>query len=167
MATPVTDTPGTKWLEEHGVAFERVPVPPSVVETEAATLAGAMAAHLGVPADHVLKTMVFDVDADKPCLVVMHGDRRIDLKALAAAAGCPRNKVHMASQELATHYTGYVFGGTGPFGTLEPLRVFVEQSIASLPEVYVNAGSRYLIVKMSTEAFLSALKPTLVDVARK
>jgi len=106
---------------------------------------------------------VMEDEARKPLIVLMHGDRKVSTKNLARQAG--RKSIEPCKPEVAQRHTGYQVGGTSPFGTKKPLPVYVERSILELPEIYINGGRRGLLVKLRTEALVSALKPQLVEVA--
>jgi len=118
---------------------------------------------LGVPEHSIVKTLVMEDEAHKPLIVLMHGDRKVSTKNLARQSG--RKSVEPCTPEVAQRHTGYQVGGTSPFGTRKPLPVYVERSILELPEIYINGGRRGLLVKLRSEALVSALKPQLVEVA--
>ena len=118
---------------------------------------------LGVPEHSIVKTLVMEDEARKPLIVLMHGDRKVSTKNLARQSG--RKSVEPCKPEVAQRHTGYQVGGTSPFGTKKPLPVYVERSILELPEIYINGGRRGLLVKLRSEALVSALKPQLVEVA--
>ena len=82
----------------------------------------------------------------------MHGDKEISVKQLARILGC--KSVQTCAVETAQRHSGYLVGGTSPFGTRKRMRVFVEETIYDLPEIYINAGHRGVLV---------AIKPTVID----
>jgi len=67
---------------------------------------------------------------------------------------------------VALKHTGYVVGGISPFGTRKQLPVYVEETILSLPRIFINAGRRGLLVEMSPADLAKVLKPIPVQVAR-
>jgi Cys-tRNA(Pro) deacylase len=93
----------------------------------------------------------------------MNGDRQVSTKALARRLGV--KAVSPCDPRVAERNTGYRVGGTSPFGTKKPLRIFMEESIAELPRILINAGSRGLLAEMSPAELIRVLKPVAVKVA--
>lgn len=118
---------------------------------------------LGVPEHSVIKTLVMQDDAQRPLLVLMHGDREVSTKALARAIGV--KTVEPCRPEVAGKHTGYLVGGTSPFGTRRTLPVFVERTVLDLETVYVNGGRRGFLVAINPAVFIDVLGATPVDAA--
>jgi len=118
---------------------------------------------LGVPEHQVIKTLVFETDERKPLLVLMHGDREVSAKQLARLIGAKR--VDPCDEATAQRHTGYMFGGTSPFGTRHPLPVYAERSVFDLPSIYINGGKRGFLVEIDPAVLRNALPITEVDVA--
>lgn len=118
---------------------------------------------LGVDEHAVIKTLVMQDEAARPCVVLMHGDRQVSAKALARHLGVKR--IEACKPEVAERHTGYRVGGTSPFGTRRRMPVYLEQTILDLPRLYINGGSRGFLVSLSPQALVSLLDPVLVMVA--
>ena len=118
---------------------------------------------LGVPEDTVIKTLVMEDEQKRPLIVVMHGDREVSTKNLARQIG--RKTVSPCAPEVAQKHTGYLVGGTSPFGTRKSMPVYLERSIAELDRIYINGGRRGFLVAMSPADLIRVLSPTLVDAA--
>jgi Cys-tRNA(Pro) deacylase len=99
--------------------------------------------------DHhaTIKTIILEDETKKPFVCLMHGDCEISLKNLARVRGC--KTVVPCSPETADRHSGYHVGGTSPFGTRKRMTVYVQQSIYSLPEIYINAGHRGILVALA------------------
>jgi Cys-tRNA(Pro) deacylase len=151
-------TPATEFLAKRGVSYTEHPY--EYVE-HGGTEVPARA--LRVPEREVVKTLVTQDEAGKPLVVLMHGDRKVSTKQLARQAG--RKSVEPCKPEAAQRHSGYLVGGTSPFGTRKPLPVYMERSIAALPAVYINGGRRGLLLRVSPADLLRILEPRLVDVA--
>jgi Cys-tRNA(Pro) deacylase len=121
------------------------------------------ASALGVPEHQVVKTLVFETDERNPLLVLMHGDREVSAKQLARLIGAKR--VEPSDEAAATRHTGYVFGGTSPFGTRHPLPIYVERTILGLPSIFINGGKRGFLVEINPLDLKKAFQITEVDVA--
>lgn len=121
------------------------------------------ARELGVDEHRVIKTLVMEDDAKQPLIVLMHGDREVSTKNLARQIG--RKTVAPCAPDVAQKHTGYLVGGTSPFGTRKQLPVFLERSIADLDRIYINGGRRGFLVSLAPPDVIRALSPTLVDAA--
>ena len=121
------------------------------------------AGSLGVDEHCVIKTIVFEDEGSLPLICLQHGDREVSTKNLARARGC--KSVRPCSPETANRHTGYLVGGTSPFGTRKPLPVYMQRSIEDLPVIYINGGKRGLLVGLTPADVKRVLQPILVDAA--
>lgn len=121
------------------------------------------ARHLGVPEHCVIKTLIMEDDKKKPLIILMHGDCQVSTKELARQIGA--RSVVPCSPEAANRHTGYIVGGTSPFGTKQSLPVYVEASILDLDQIYINGGKRGFLVALAPQDLVKLLKPTAVTVA--
>jgi Cys-tRNA(Pro) deacylase len=145
-------------LRQHGVVFTEHTYR---YEERGGTAVSSRA--LGVDEHSVIKTLVMEDEHKKPLIVLMHGDREVSTKNLARQAGC--KTITPCAPEVAQRHTGYMVGGTSPFGTRKPLPIFMERSIADLDRLYINGGRRGFLVAMSPADLIRVLSPTFVDVA--
>jgi len=118
---------------------------------------------LGVDEHAVVKTLVFETNEKKPLIVLMHGDREVSTKNLARFLDV--KSVEPAAPEKATKWTGYLFGGTSPFGTKTKMPVYVERSIFELDRIYINGGKRGFLVEVDPSDLRSTLGTMDVTVA--
>jgi Cys-tRNA(Pro) deacylase len=110
----------------------------------------------------VVKTLVMEDDQGEPLVVLMHGDREVSTKALARQLG--RRSVQICRLEVANQHSGYVVGGTSPFGTRRKMLVCVERTILDLPRILINGGSRGFLVGIDPKELMRVLNPTVVEV---
>ena len=137
----VSETPATQFLRRHKVAFGEHPY--EYVEhggTEES------ARQLGVDEHCVVKTLVMEDEHAKPLIVLMHGDRTVSTKNLARQTGAKR--IEPCKPEVANRHSGYLVGGTSPFGTKKAMPVYVESSILELDAIYLNGGRRGYLVSL-------------------
>jgi Cys-tRNA(Pro) deacylase len=120
------------------------------------------ASKLGVDEHCVIKTLVMEDETTQPLIVLMHGDREVSTKALARKLGV--KSIIPCKPAVAQRHTGYMVGGTSPFGTKKVIPVYLEKSIADLPEIFINAGSRGLLAQISAADLIRLLKPEIVSV---
>lgn len=152
-------TPAVRVLRENRVDF--VPRPYKYEERGGTEVA---ARELGVDEHLTVKTLVMEDDGKSPFIVLMHGDREVSTKDLARILGV--KTVQPCDPPSANRHTGYLVGGTSPFGTRKSLPVYVEETILSLPVIYINAGRKGLLVEMKPADLAKVLKLTPVKVAR-
>ncbi len=119
---------------------------------------------LGVDEHLTVKTLVMEDEKKSPLIILMHGDREVSTRELARALGV--KSITPCSSETAFKHTGYMVGGISPFGTKKQLPVYVEETILSLPRIFINAGRRGLLCEMSPEDLVRVLNPIAVRVAR-
>lgn len=139
MAVEFPVTPAVRYLREKKVEF--VPRLYDYVEKGGT---GESARQLGVDEHAVVKTLIFETNEKKPIVVLMHGDRQVSTKNLARHIGV--KSVEPATPERASKHTGYLVGGTSPFGTRTAMPVYVEATIFELEKIYINGGKRGFLV---------------------
>jgi Cys-tRNA(Pro) deacylase len=118
---------------------------------------------LGVDEHVVIKTLVMEDENKQPLIVLMHGDRDVSTKNLARQID--RKTVAPCAPDVAQKHTGYMVGGTSPFGTRKTMPVYMERTIADLDRIYINGGRRGFLIAVSPADAIRALAPTLVDAA--
>ena len=154
----ISETQATQLLRKHQVSFEEHPYP---YEEHGGTSVSAR--ELGVPEHEVIKTLVMQDEAARPMIVLMHGDCKVSTKNLARAIGC--KSVEPCKPEVAQRHSGYMIGGTSPFGTKKAMPVYVEESILALPRIYINGGRRGFLVALAPQVLLDVLKAKAVRCA--
>jgi len=111
----------------------------------------------------VVKTLVMEDGDKQPLIVLMHGDRQVSTKELARVIGV--KTISPCTPDTAHRHTGYMVGGTSPFGTRKPLPVYMERTILELSRIYINGGKRGYLVGLDPNDAVRLLKPELVTVA--
>lgn len=119
---------------------------------------------LGVDEHAVVKTLVMEDESRTPLIILMHGDREVSTRQLARQAG--RSSVVPCDPAVAQRHTGYLVGGTSPFGTRKTMAVFVERSILDLDAIYINGGRRGLLVRLDPRELVRVLGAVPVDAAQ-
>ena len=150
-------TPAIRQLREHHIAYE-----PHIFTYEEHGGTAQTAAELGIPEHQVIKTIVLVDNSHHGLIVLMHGDREISTRNLARQLGMKHIEPATAAQ--ASKWTGYLFGGTSPFGCKTALPVYVEESIYALDTLCINGGKRGFQV-IITPQDLAILNPQTVNVA--
>lgn len=154
----ISETPATQLLRKHKVAFTEHPYN---YEEHGGT--GVSSRELGVDEHHVVKTLVMQDEAAKPLIVLMHGDCKVSTKNLARNIGC--KSVEPCKPEVASRHSGYMIGGTSPFGTRKTMPVYVEDSILALETIYINGGRRGYLVGIAPAVLTELLNARPVHCA--
>jgi Cys-tRNA(Pro) deacylase len=154
----VSETPATQWLRAQGIAFTEHPY--DYVEHGGTA---ESARQRGVDEHAVVKTLVMQDDKAQPLVVLMHGDRQVSTKNLARAIGV--KSVEPCKPEVAQRHSGYLVGGTSPFGLRKAMPVFVEQTVLALPKIYINGGRRGFLVGLAPAVLTTNLGARLVSCA--
>lgn len=118
---------------------------------------------LGFDPFTVVKTLVMQDQDAKPLLVLMHGNRKVSTKNLARQIGA--KAVEPCKPEVANRHSGYLVGGTSPFGTRKAMPVFIEQSILDLPKIAINGGRRGYLVGIDPQVCVTLLGAKSVQCA--
>ena len=151
-------TQATLFLKANGVVFTDHPY---AYEEQGGTSVSAR--ELDVDEHSVIKTLVMENELKKPLIVLMHGDRKVSTKELARQIGC--KKVEPCKPEVANKHSGYLVGGTSPFGTKTRMPVYVERSIFALDQIYINGGRRGYLVRIEPNELSRILPIKEVEVA--
>jgi Cys-tRNA(Pro) deacylase len=146
------ETPATIFLRQHGVACSSHHYD---YEEHGGTRVSAR--ELNVDEHAVVKTLVMEDEHARPLIVLMHGDRKVSTKNLARQIGA--KSVSPCKPEAAQRHTGYMVGGTSPFGTKKKLPVYIEKTILDLPLIYINGGRRGFLVGVQPHEIMRVLVP--------
>lgn len=156
--TPVTQA--VRMLRAEKVSFTDHPY---TYEEKGGTAVSAR--ELGIDEHCVIKTLVMEDEQKKPLVVLMHGDMQVSTKELARIIGV--KQITPCTPDTANRHTGYLVGGTSPFGTKRQMPVYMEESIAPLEKIYINGGKRGYLVGITPSELVRVLKPELVKVGIK
>jgi Cys-tRNA(Pro) deacylase len=153
----VSETPATQWLRAEGVAFSE-----HVYDYVDRGGTAESSRQLGVDEHAVVKTLVMQDQDAKPLIVLMHGDRQVSTKNLARCIGA--KKVEPCKPEVAQRHSGYMVGGTSPFGFKRAgTPVYVEEGVLALPTIYINGGRRGYLVGIAPAVLVERLGATPVQ----
>jgi Cys-tRNA(Pro) deacylase len=154
----ISETPATQWLRRQGIEFTEHPY--DYVEHGGTA---ESARQLGVPEHEVVKTLVMQDERGQPLIVLMHGDCQVSTKNLARQIGA--KSVEPCKPEVAQRHSGYMVGGTSPFGLRKAMPVYVESGVLSLARVLINGGRRGFLVGIVPAVLVEALGAKAVQCA--
>jgi len=154
----ISETPATQFLRKHRVSFGEHPY--DYVEHGGT---GESARQLGVDEHHVVKTLVMEDEHAKPLIVLMHGDRTVSTKNLARQIGAKR--IEPCKPEVANRHSGYLVGGTSPFGLKKAMPVYVEAGVLEIETIYLNGGRRGYLLSLDPAILIQLLQAKPVHCA--
>ena len=149
-AAHVSETPATQLLRQRGIAFTE-----HVYDYVEHGGTAESARQLGVAEHAVIKTLVMQDERAQPLIVLMHGDKQVSTKNLARGIGV--KSVEPCRPEVAQRHSGYLVGGTSPFGTKKALPVYVEESVLALDRICINGGRRGYLVGVAPVVLVELL----------
>lgn len=154
----VSETPATQFLRAQQVEFTEHPY--DYVDHGGTA---ESARQLGVDEHSVVKTLVMQDQDARPLIVLMHGDCQVSTKNLARQIGA--KKVEPCKPEVAQRHSGYLVGGTSPFGFRKQVPVYVEAGILALPKIWINGGRRGYLVGIDPQLLGPLIGAVCVTVA--
>ncbi len=154
----VSETPATQWLKANKVPFTEHPY--EYLEHGGAQHSAEV---LGMDPFSVVKTLIMQDQDARPLVVLMHGNRKVSTKNLSRQIGA--KSVEPCKPEVANRHSGYLVGGTSPFGTRREMPVYVEESILSLPRIAINGGRRGYLVGIDPQVCVTLLGAKPVNCA--
>ena len=154
----ISETPATQWLRANQVAFTEHPY--EYLEQGGAQHSAQV---LGFDPFAVVKTLIMQDDHAKPLVVLMHGNRKVSTKNLARQIGA--KSVEPCTPEVANRHSGYLVGGTSPFGLRKAMPIYVEETILNLPQILINGGRRGYLVGIDPQVLVVNLQTISVNCA--
>ncbi|MET0211029.1 MAG: aminoacyl-tRNA deacylase [Burkholderiaceae bacterium] len=157
-AAHVSETPATQFLRQHGVAFTE-----HVYEYVEHGGTAESSKQLGVPENEVIKTLVMQDERAQPLIVLMHGDKQVSTKNLARQIGV--KSVEPCKPEVAQRHSGFMVGGTSPFGLKKAMPIYVEDTALELSRICINGGRRGYLVGIAPQVLVDLLGAKAVHCA--
>ena len=150
-------TPAVRSIERAGLRFQLL----EYDYDRSADEIGLQAAQaLGRPPSTVFKTLVVALDSGELICAIIPSDARLNLKAIALAAGA--KKAELSDPKKAERTTGYIVGGISPLGQRKRLRTFIDASAVALNEIVVNGGRRGLQIVLRPADLILATSAVVV-----
>jgi Cys-tRNA(Pro) deacylase len=153
------DTPAIRELQSFGVNYT-----PHLFEYRDKGGTSVSSSQLGISEHAVIKTLIMETETGSPLVVLMHGDCQVSTKDLARQIGA--KKITPCKPEVANEHSGYLIGGTSPFGLRTKMPVHLEKTILEIPLIYINGGARGFLVSMASAELVRVLSPVLVTAKR-
>jgi Cys-tRNA(Pro) deacylase len=154
----ISETPATAQLRAGCIQFTEHPY--DYLEYGGAQHSAEV---LGFDPFIVVKTLIMQDEHAKPLVVLMHGNRKVSTKNLARQIGA--KSVEPCAPEVANRHSGYLVGGTSPFGLRKSMPIYIEQTILSLAKILINGGRRGYLVGIDPQVCTSLLAAKPVQCA--
>ncbi|MBD5276635.1 MAG: Cys-tRNA(Pro) deacylase [Bacteroides sp.] len=153
-------TNASRLLEAAGLEFRLVPytVDPDNLAAD------HVAAELGEDINCVFKTLVLKGERTGYFVCVVPGNREVDLKKAAKAAG--DKKADLIPMKELLPVTGYIRGGCSPVGMKKAFPTFFHSTALDHEQIYVSAGVRGLQIEINPEALIKYVGATVADIAQ-
>lgn len=158
MSKKTSETLATLWLKKQHIPFTE-----HVYAYEARGGANDAAHKLGLDPHITIKTLVMEDEKKQPLIILMHGDQEVSTKNLARQTGA--KQIQPCDPASAQRHSGYLVGGTSPFGTRKALPIWVQSSILDLEHIYINGGKRGMLLKLDPQVLIRHLGAKPVEVA--
>ncbi len=147
-------------LEARGIPYTAFELPAEKLGAK------ETAERLGVPIGRVFKTIVVRRESPrKPLLVVVPGDREVDLKAVAAFL--EEKKVYLPTEREAEALTGLQAGGISPLALLQKgFQVIVDRHALEWETIHISGGQRGLNIRLKPQDLIALCKAKVADVSK-
>ncbi len=111
--------------------------------------AAEAAAACGCAVGQIVKSLVFATPAGELVLLLVGGDRRVDLGRAADAVGAPLQK---ADAREVREATGFAIGGVAPLGHARPLPVYLDPALLDHEVVWAAGGGPQTVFAVDPRA---------------
>ena len=142
---------------EAGLEIEVVSFP------DAVRTASQAADAVGCEVSRIVKSLVFVV-GDEHVMALIPGDKRLDTAKLAEAAG-HREAAVRASLDDVRAVTGFVAGGTPPFGHTSEIRVYSDLGLRRHHAVWAAAGTPHTVFELEVADLDRIVRPHWADLS--
>ena len=95
------------------------------------------------------------------CLVA--GDRRCSLNKIKKILG--EKDVSMGNAEQVKEITGFTIGGVSPIGHLNPLKVYIDQSLSRFTNIFGAAGHPNCVFKINFKNLQKITNGEVMDIS--
>jgi len=129
------------FLRENGLWYRMIRKPETVHTADAAKATG-------IDLHRITKNLVSVTNTGEHVLLIVPGDRKVDLKRAANALNVQR--VSLVPFDQAANISGYPPGGTPSVGHKTKMRTAIDDSLLEYETVYCGGGSRNMLLELKT-----------------
>lgn len=143
-------------IDKHKVSYTAYEHRPVTTSEEAAQVRNT-------PLSWGAKAMLLYVQ-EKPCMVVLPGDKKIDMKAFKQLV--QDTHVRMASPQEVLGVTHVSIGAVPPFGHIFSIPIYADISLKNTQEIFFNAGLHEKSIQMKEQDYERVANPTFGEFAK-
>jgi len=145
-----------EYFQQHGVAF-------TTTSHRIVYTAQEVAAAEHVPGRLVAK-VVMAITSGGPCMLVLPATHRVSLSALQEALGDPSARL-AREEEFAHLFPDCETGAMPPFGNLYGIRVIVDRSLTTDPEIVFQDGTHRETMRIAYADYQRLVQPEVMEFA--
>lgn len=146
------------YIAQHGITAKlvRPPFPtPTVI---------AAAKAMNVPADAIIKSVLFIIRRQDPLLIIASGERQISQRLVADHLSVGKKQVKVARPAEVLAITGYPVGGVPPFGHQQPIPTWIDPAVLEQERVYGGGGEETALLELNTADLVRITNAAMVPV---
>lgn len=144
------------YLKRNNVWYRFIRKPETVHTADAARIAG-------IELKRVTKNLVCETSEGEYLLLIMPGDRRVNLKTVTGILKV--KNVRLVPFDKAQEVSGYPPGGTPSVGHKNKMKVIVDKSILAYETVYCGGGTRDRLLELRTDDVLKLNNAIIGEIA--
>lgn len=157
----INKTNAARLLDKAGIQYELI-----TYRVDPDNLAADhVAAELGEDINQVFKTLVLHGEKAGHFVCVVPGNREVDLKKAARAAGA--KKADLIPMKELQGLTGYIRGGCSPVGMKKPFPTFFHSTALQYPVIFVSAGQRGLQFRIAPRTLIDYVGASVADLVKE
>lgn len=143
-------------LTQHNITYTVREFPDTIHSAD------GVADYFEISPARVYKTLVTLSDKGKPILVLLAGDRSLDLKKVAKAVG--QKKVQMAAHSEAERLTGLQTGGISPLALLHKnFPVYLDKPALEFETILISAGKRGINLELPVQDLINVTRAKIIE----
>jgi len=146
-----------KYLKQNRIWHRFILKPETVHTADAARVAG-------VDLSRLTKNLVSETDQGEYVILIVPGDRKVDLKAAARALNVRR--VGLIPFDQADKISGYPPGGTPSIGHKSKMRTVIDKSFLQYNTIYCGGGARNKLLELKTEDIIKFNGAIVADISK-
>ncbi|GLQ18927.1 YbaK/EbsC family protein [Maritalea porphyrae] len=117
---------------------------------------------LGVDVAQIVKSLVFrGKETDAAYLLLVSGANRVHERRTSKQIG---EKLSRADAEFVREHTGFAIGGVSPLGAVGDVKIFIDQSLLELGDIWAAAGHPRSVFPTSVQELISITGAQPIDV---
>lgn len=150
-------------FERVGKAAETLDLKIDIKRMEQSTRTAEEAASAcGCNVAQIVKSLVFESEADQALLLcLVSGVNQVNIPYLSKQYGITLKR---CDTRRVRNETGFAIGGVAPIGHINPIAIYMDESLLKYEHVWAAAGRPDSIFKVSSKALAEAINAKIINV---